>query len=1394
MSNLQTVFASSWKDYGVKHGLDSDNKCVEHAIRESVIIDSKKPTVFDWKRYIKDHPDLQRALGKGRPVHVNDATCHYLSHGIKENRKKYILGTNEPYVYDFDWKMYDKLNPDVFTQRHRTNVGEWHCFRHWCEYGYKEDRKTGGCKQLVVKTDASISTDENVNTMWKDKLKKILDLEPFINVDELIHQLTTSQCKIHNVCKNIKSIIICSHSNLSHTSGDTIMLSNWINHFMDHNIHVTLLSKSSIPTSFVRNLVAKSYTLVQCKDNNDLIIKMNELQKTKDRIFIRNHEILDKLRTSSFIHKICFYGLDIHLDGIALMQNKFHSIITQSEQLKTKYVVKGVLADKIEVVEPLTYKYNFKLPERKDNEIRLIYCGTLRDEENILEIIEEFQKIHKERHEMVLKIVYGKINGNVEFTKKVNGYIKKGVPGITFKHNLSHRDSCYEIATSDIGICWRKNGYGDNGEVSTKVKEYEMYGLEIINNMKLKVGVVTSTNKLNKIDNIIRNFKQQLYFNKKLFLVLNNNDIDVNYIQKQMTEHNILYEIINLDEKFNLGHCLNEAIKKLKEQNYDIFSKFDDDDIYERKYLLEQVYYLNETKCDIVGKYDTVIYQSDKNKFYKIKNFDIQNEFTNFCRGSTITYNINKINTKFNEEKISGVDSEFIKNKKIFSTSNKNYIWIRFDNINKHTWKIDINKQFNLIELQMDKQWELYMDLHETSPYKNIIYVGDFNKTFKDGYLFNVKYLNKLSHDYNENKNSFVIFENNTKHTDNKSELNQNKNYHILNNKSEYLSIESLYYKYNTYESKYISNLNKHNIIVSIIITSYNVNYTILKRTLLPFTKSKNKVYFEIILVDDCSPMPYDDIIHWLRENEFNWSYVKNIENNGTYYSRNVGVLSSIGKYICFLDSDDYFDIENFDLLVNTVMETNYISYRYKRFMKNVDERSTTWPFIAILYNRTIFDKIGYFLPVRFGGDIEFFYRFSKLITFENCFRLDKTIYIDTNEINTRRLTTVYSKQNNYKQNTSNVRVIIENYLISYYNKHTNRYTKCVYMQRGKKKTLCITLDNITKGLYWDSKYLNKLFGFEIIRIRPDIYNKGLHNVNKIKGYLNNTETNDNEVHFNSIIHDYENIIIFETFNYEFFKYLLDLKIKLYWIPNYEWFISENLNNLSKLTKYNNFNVVSRTTYYPEQFKTKNICPIIIPWCCAKLPEFEIPYNFKKKEIEYLFIYGNGGHNDRKNLQIILSLLDMYPTIHLTITTIKPITIKDKHCYNNVNIVCNLTHDKLFEMVSQCDCILYPCKTDGLGYTILEGFYYDKPVIITNVEPINQYYKNNVLLENLLINTTNITDLNFNKHAESDLNDFYNKIKYFEENSTSFINKSLFKDIYHKYLNNHLTKMNEFIN
>lgn len=665
-------------NYNEIHGLESDSKCVEDAIRASIVlIDAKKPSVFDWKRYIKDYPDLQHVFWKGGQVNVGDATHHYLKYGIHEKRRAYILGTNEPYVYDFDWEIYDKLNPDVYTQREQ-NLGKWYCFRHWCEYGHKEERPTGH-KRLMVKNDASISTDEDVNNKWRTKLTELIQPE-YNTVDDLInsyYRSIKSVCKNHAICKNITNIIVCSHSNLSYTAGDTIMLSNWINHFMDNNIHVTLLTKYSISDLFVGNLRSKSYTLLQCKDNNELIIKMNELQYKNDRIFIRNHEILNELRTSSFIHKICFYGLDIHLEGISLMQNKFHSIITQSEQLKSLYVEKGVLCDKIDVIEPLVEKYDFELHERTDNGIRLIYCGTLRDEENILEIIEEFQKIHKERPEVLLKIVYGKIVGNKEFVDKVNRHIKNGVDGCQFKYNLSHKDACYEIATSDIGICWRKNGWGENGEVSTKVKEYEMYWLDIITNLKTdiifdkKISLICCTKRVGYHYNILQSIQNINFKNKykiKLLVCLNNTILNINMYKKFFDNNNIDNKIIESDK--SIGECLNLLIK---ESEYNTIIKIDDDDIYLPGLIEKSIRYLNN--FNVISTNIKYVYCPENNSFYVREN--------NIGFGSVLIFNKNKI--KLFTHKTKGEDTDFLKLNKVKLVDLSDYhIYIRHIDNNLH--------------------------------------------------------------------------------------------------------------------------------------------------------------------------------------------------------------------------------------------------------------------------------------------------------------------------------------------------------------------------------------------------------------------------------------------------------------------------------------------------------------------------------------------------------------------------------------------------------------------------------------------------------------------------------------------------------------------------------------
>ena len=491
------------------HKLTSHDAVIQKAVTSC--IEQQPFPRFDYETYLEKYPDVLRKWcnykgNQKRPfpgVSELRVLEHFIIHGRKENRTAFCKNSSLHFT-GFDIKEYKKVcheahiakinneswgynhfvnrcpnakyvhiyENNIFEERHKNmkwlqflrNV--WNSFQPW---SYVVTHKINN-KDVMKMQSQHKNIIANFVSFVKENIKK-----------------TAAQPKMNPTIENISlfeikgsSILMCSHSNLNVTAGDTIMMSNYMNTLMKNNNKITLVTPFECGEIFTRNLEYKNYTIVK---TNELIKTIDSFAQKMDFLFVRNHQILDKFIGKSYLQKTFFYGLDVHLEGIVKMNNQFLGVITQSEKIKEMYIKKGIVNEKIQIVEPFSYKYDFQLPERKDNEIRLIYCGTLRDEENILEIIEEFQKIHKERPEVVLKIVYGKINGNTEFTQKVNHYIKQGVKGITFKHNLSHKDSCYEIATSDIGICWRKNGWGDNGEVSTKVKEYELYGLLLIDNI-----------------------------------------------------------------------------------------------------------------------------------------------------------------------------------------------------------------------------------------------------------------------------------------------------------------------------------------------------------------------------------------------------------------------------------------------------------------------------------------------------------------------------------------------------------------------------------------------------------------------------------------------------------------------------------------------------------------------------------------------------------------------------------------------------------------------------------------------------------------------------------------------------------------------------------------------
>lgn len=123
---------------------------------------------------------------------------------------------------------------------------------------------------------------------------------------------------------------------------------------------------------------------------------------------------------------------------------------------------------------------------------------------------------------------------------------------------------------------------------------------------------------------------------------------------------------------------------------------------------------------------------------------------------------------------------------------------------------------------------------------------------------------------------------------------------------------------------------------ISIIIPVYNVeNY--LKSCIDSVIRQSYK-NIEIILINDGST---DNSKEICEQYEKNYTFIKliNKKNGGLSDARNVGILNSTGEYLVFLDSDDYWDDDQFLFEITLIIKKNlaidYIFFRYKYFYQN---------------------------------------------------------------------------------------------------------------------------------------------------------------------------------------------------------------------------------------------------------------------------------------------------------------------------------------------------------------------------------------------------------------------------------------------------------------------------
>jgi teichuronic acid biosynthesis glycosyltransferase TuaG len=130
-----------------------------------------------------------------------------------------------------------------------------------------------------------------------------------------------------------------------------------------------------------------------------------------------------------------------------------------------------------------------------------------------------------------------------------------------------------------------------------------------------------------------------------------------------------------------------------------------------------------------------------------------------------------------------------------------------------------------------------------------------------------------------------------------------------------------------------------NNILVSIIIPCYNGEkyiYECLNSVL-------NQTYknIEVILINDCSNDDTILIFNELANNDERLILLNNSQNMGVAYCRNLGIETSNGDYLCFLDSDDTWELNKIQKQLVFMLSNNYsLCYTYyTKFGDNVKKK-----------------------------------------------------------------------------------------------------------------------------------------------------------------------------------------------------------------------------------------------------------------------------------------------------------------------------------------------------------------------------------------------------------------------------------------------------------------------
>lgn len=185
---------------------------------------------------------------------------------------------------------------------------------------------------------------------------------------------------------------------------------------------------------------------------------------------------------------------------------------------------------------------------------------------------------------------------------------------------------------------------------------------------------------------------------------------------------------------------------------------------------------------------------------------------------------------------------------------------------------------------------------------------------------------------------------------------------------------------------------------VSVIVTTYNAEKTI--ESSLASLQEQTLANIEIIVVDDNSDDNTCSILEKIQKNDARIKIIRCKENRGTYWAKNLGIVSATSEYVALQDSDDFSkknrlqrQLEYLKMNDAIFCYTNWI--RTDRAGNRVLNRGVyeRLGYPTLMFQKKAIEIIGFYDSTRIAADDEFHKRITKYFKKNKILHLQDLLY-----------------------------------------------------------------------------------------------------------------------------------------------------------------------------------------------------------------------------------------------------------------------------------------------------------------------------------------------------------------------------------------------------------------